>query len=319
MPALDPIKQGPQIFLEAARIIPKGTDNPLRDIKIFKKYLDELLRRSKGLIIVDFLDLACWDFVHSASIDERTGTVELVWRDHTGTPRKEIELSLFPADRYTLHFHFQSVLFVNINGCPIPLIQGYAQTKKDLRKQLCAGYDESDVCGDKLFSAHVYRRKGKEWDSIRCLTSPIISIALIPKGHFMDALDSKVLLYDQNAWQGIRAISRILSEVKGNLDSDAISEKGNSLRRIAEQLLKVECSFRGIEPKKEYEQLLLGDLFPLLKAHHKGQFEWGKIARLSNHLSHDSGRPKKQEELVQLIALILIYANTLQSEIVDSK
>ncbi|HAH06106.1 MAG TPA: hypothetical protein DCM05_06195 [Elusimicrobia bacterium] len=129
----------------------------------------------------------------------------------------------------------------------------------------------------------------------------------------MHALDSKVMLYGQNVWQAIGAISRVMNGVQNEIFGDEISEKGNTMRRVAEQLLKIECSFREIIPRKAYNQLLLKDLIALLKEHHNRIFNWGRIAQLTNHLSHDSGKPKIKEELIELIVLILDYANELRA------
>lgn len=113
------------------------------------------------------------------------------------------------------------------------------------------------------------------------------------------------------------------------LDTDELCEKANSIRRIFEFVLKIECCYhrhlnyeimfsddinsRDFIFKDSYSDIVLGDLINILKRIKTNEEKQilNKIIRLSNELSHDSGKKVTKEKVQDLFVTMVNYTADL--------
>ena len=69
----------PKIFQELSNLFEEDEITSLDDLDLF---LNELLTRTDGWVIVDFIDEANWDNLHSYEIDKSNRFLYLNWRDY---------------------------------------------------------------------------------------------------------------------------------------------------------------------------------------------------------------------------------------------
>src|SRR5438067_2512592 len=96
----------------------------------------------------------------------------------------------------------------------------------------------------------------------------MFSLAIVPKRSGLRSGDSKDLLYSHNFDVALRRLKTVVSALDNidSKDSDTVADKVNTVRRIMEFVLKVECCSRGLTLTKNYSQVLLGDLISALKS-----------------------------------------------------
>src|SRR5260221_10176148 len=85
---MDPIKEGKNIFRKLHEDIGK---DQITDINEFNKFLKNLLKETKGLIIVDFLDAGNWDSIENFEIDYKNNLVYLNWHDYRNKKKSKLE------------------------------------------------------------------------------------------------------------------------------------------------------------------------------------------------------------------------------------
>src|SRR5690606_22173716 len=119
-------------------------------------------------------------------------------------------------------------------------------------------------------------------------------------------------------------VEKSVIKVEGSLksidddDTDAICEKANTLRRSMENLLKIELCYRDITPSKNYSQMLIGDLWKLLKDFHSEEIKQiiSKFIQLSNELSHDSGISVDKTKCEFVAVIIKMYLKLFYDEVI---
>lgn len=306
----DPIREGTKIFLELASEFEGKIDDEKVD-----QFFQRLMTLTRGLVILDFLDSANWDMIQSFRFDRESKNLSLIWHDYEGQEESEEEKSLrklaFPGDSYELHIKLRSIEVIRGKSFCIFVLNGYATEDKELKKLYGGEADEFHFDNESFFSKGIYRKRGTDWRVIRAHHTPLYSIAILPKNCGMSALDSKKVLYLKNyeaCEERLRAVIDELDKVDTK-NEDAICEKANSIRRILENALKVECSFNDVMPKKGYSHLRLGDLVSLIKdGKDEAETKILNQAVISlNQLSHDSGHPVKKQEAQVVAVLVLCY------------
>lgn len=320
---MDPIKNGNEIFLNVAKSFSFEQTN---DISEAKKFLDLLLKETKGLVIVDFLDAGNWDRLDGVFVDEENKLLFLNWHDYRGKKEseheKEMRQIVFPANLYSCYLHFNELRIVKTKLFPLILFRGYAIKEKEIKKHLQLSNTEYEIeKKGNNFSTRIIRKKNEEWEIYDCLDTPIFSLIIIPKNIRFSSTDSKKILFSYNLYDALVRFERIEKEIKRiqEEDKDKICEMANTARRIFEYVLKVECCYRyrQFELKKDYSDLMLGDLIKLIKEFREEPiYELLKMITLqSNELSHDTGKPITLDKAKNMIRLAIIYTKLLESEI----
>lgn len=318
---MDPIKRGTEIFKTLAS---KFEKEETRDINVLQHFFNELLKATRGLVILDFLDTASWDSVKGFNIDNKQNHLYLYWHDYRNVKESDEEKMVrqmaFPADLKGLFMHFQSLKIVKMKKFSLFFLRGYALSDKEIKKYLAKDTQEFKILKDmNNFSKTVIRRINNKLEIYTCLHTPIYSLLILPKNAVGASNNSKQILYDCNLYECMDRLKKTLhaiSELKES-DFDKICEKSNTVRRVLENVFKIECCYREVPVKKSYSQLRLGDLIALIKRY-KDDTEkllLNKVAQWSNELSHDSGIPIEKNKAELLCLLSLIYTELLRTTI----
>lgn len=315
---MNPIKDGDIIFQKILKMLAnKEVSRSIDDLELL---LNGLMDDAKGKIIIDFMDSGNWDMIDGFSIDKKTKIVQIHWHDFRDKNNEEDMIRLvFPAELYSLLFHFQSIKIIASSSFPAFLIQGYALSDKEVRKYLSTNAEEFELEEKNNFSKNAYSKINGKWQAIKVLNTPIHSMLILPKNSGLDVSDSKEILFMFNLDECLRRLEAVKEEVErvDDYDIDQICEKANTLRRILENSLKIELCFRDITLNKGYSQLLLGDLIAKVKSFYDEKFQviFGRMVSLSNELSHDSGKPIHRAKVYLLYAMVLLYIEHLKSTI----
>jgi hypothetical protein len=298
-------------------------ERTIRDTADVETFLSRLLAATGGRVIIDFLDAANWDYFETYEFDPKTRYLTMVWRDYRRRERDRSIPTFFPADYYALFLKLQSIYVIGSGNIGIAMLNGYALTDKDLRKKWKGDSSEFDLRHDHFFESTIFRDCGEgSWDIIQCHTTPLYSVAILPKGIGASSWRSESLLYLHNVDLASAKLRRALLalEAASDDDIDLICEKMNTARRSVENvenLLKIECAYRELRPKQGYSNLTIGDVAGLLKRE-KSAEERKILSHIERHIhlySHDSGVPIVRGEAMLTAALCLAYSETLKSEI----
>ena len=319
---MDPITQGTKIFSKIHQEIGK---NSITDTREFEDFLKKLISQTKGLVIVDFLDANNWDYIKSFEIDHETKKVCINWHDYRKITESEenkyIRSMVFPGDVDGLTFDFQELRLIKVGDISIFSFRGYAVSSKEVGIIMSKDTTQFKVIEDSdNFSVEIVRKINNEWQTYRYLNTPIFSTLIIPKDLNINASVSKKILFAFNIENSIERINRVDFDLnEKDEEVDFICEKSNTLRRIMENILKIECCYRykQIRVKKSYSELLLGDLVGLIKKFRSEgeKVNLNSIVRLANELSHDSGKPVTKIKALQLVTLVKDYCEALDREI----
>ncbi len=295
-------------------------ERTIRETADVETFLTRLLDATGGRVIIDFLDAANWDYFEAYELDPKTRYLTLVWRDYRRGERDRSIPTFFPADYYALFLKLQSIYVVGSGNVGIAMLNGYALTDKDLKKKWQGDSSEFDLRHDHFFESTVFRDRGEgSWDVIQCHTTPLYSVAILPKGIGASSWRSESLLYLHNVDLVSSKLRRVFSalEAASADDIDLICEKMNTARRSVENLLKIECAYRELRPTQGYSNLTIGDVAGLIKRE-KSAEERKILSYIERHIhlySHDSGVPILRGEAMLTAALCLAYSEILKSEI----
>jgi hypothetical protein len=314
-----PIARSPEIFHE---IVQQYGQEPITGYDEIEALLSEFQSRLGGWIILDFLDMANWDKVEAFELDRKTGVLTLTWHDYRGVveseSEKEIREMVFPASVYACALQVNSIVPIAGKAIAVFLINGYAKTTKEIKKLYKTGADEITIMDNSFFEKRVLRRKSDNIEVIDFHCTPMFSLAIVPKQSGLGSHHSKNLLYSHNlrvALDRLEATVNALDSVNP-LDADGIAEKANTVRRIMEFVLKVECCLRDLTLKKSYSQVLLGDLIATIKPAKEDHISTllGHFAGMANEFSHDSGKPIELDKAKLLATLGLAYTSLIELE-----
>lgn len=302
----------------ADKIPPDGISNKA-DIRAF---FDELLKLTKGLVIVDFLDTANWDIIEKYELSD-DGLLDLTWHDYREKEEqpeeKEMRSFIFPGDRHALALYVDSIKPVAGPNIAIFLINSYSKTEKEIRALYSKDTDEFHYEDGSFFEKRVLRRKSGILEFIDFHCTPIYSLALIPKKTGITSYDSRFILYKFNCEQCLARLEKVSSALHalGLRDRDEISAGVVTARRVFEFVLKVECCYAGLEVTKGYSGMLLGDLITVVKRgkDEEARAELGRIAALANNFAHDTGKPVSKEAAFEVVDLITNYVRKLHTTI----
>ena len=338
MEKLDPIASGSKIFVNLFNEI--GVDEiTYSDSETLTATLNKLLSATEGWVIVDFLDCGNWDCFGSFSIDKESGLLFLNWHTYTG---KNDILSFVEGQGYkptisTLMLHFKDLKFERMKNFPFIALRGFAIKDKEAKNYFRKFDPEvKNVAHAKenFYSLYTLDR-GSYVEDCYCLCTPIYTILIIPKDTAAATVDSQKILFLYNYHNCSSRIQKIkyLIQKEKNDDEDSLCGRANSIRRIFEYALKIECCHQkqlnyelfwngdlpedALEFNNEYSDMLLGKLVSMLRVlkNEEEIIQLNKIVRLANELSHDSGKPVTRESAIQLSESTVEYIENLMSKI----
>ncbi len=316
------IKEGDKIFSEVANTVAWTETQSLEEAK---ELLENLRIETEGLVIVDFLDAGNWDCIEGIEADSENGFLKIHWRDYRDANEtvegKEMRMMAFPASLTSLLIKFKELRIVKTKNYPVFILRGYALKDKEIKTYLGKDSTEFKIFDNKdNFSKLAVRKIDTQFETYSCLNTPIFSMIIIPKNSGASAFSSKKALLSYNLTDSIIRLNKVKDELEKEdlVDEDTICEKANSVRRIFEYVLKVELCYRyrQLSVKKDYSDLMLGDLMNLVKPYREESINdfLRQITMWSNELSHESGKPIKREKALALVYMTILYTNLLKSE-----
>ena len=313
------LDDSPMIFREIAQ---KFGPDPITERRKLSEFFEELHARTEGLVILDFLDLANWDRIEAFEMDEKTGILTLTWHDYRSASEDPDEMEMrqmvFPAALYACALQVNSVVPIIGKRVALFFVNAYSKTEKEIRNLYKQGADEIKVMDSSFFEKRVVRKAAGNFEIIDFHCTPIFSLAIVPKRSGIGSHDSKEMLYSHNFRVGLERLNRVVA----SLDSlpaerhDEIAEKVNTVRRIMEFVLKVECCSRELDLSKNYSQVLLGDLIARVKPLKEPAMQavLGRLAEMANEFSHDSGKPIDHSKAKVVALLALAYTSLVELE-----
>ena len=328
---MDAIERGLEIFQELA----DKFHDTINDLDVADNFFAEFMNKTGGAVIIDFLDTDNWDYIYKYEIDRTNGLLKLFFRLPCEDPdEKMMRKMVFSFDYYGLVMKFHNVRFIRVkdNRCLGFVVNGYTFKDKDVKRYVKSdGWTERDYDNvSSFFSSAYLREQGGLYEYSRVLTTPITSFWIFPKMITLSAKDSEMLLYYYNIENLestlIRANKKLNDIINMHLPKDEedeeIKNEGNRVRRAAEALFKLMLCYyqdRCRIKKKNYNDLLLGDLTSPLKKHilnaADDEEKIGIIARIANDLSHDTGNPVDYADLTKLSKYIKNYIEEFKDRI----
>jgi hypothetical protein len=319
----DPVYESHKIFSDSIKNINWDKTTSLIEAADF---LNELVNKTTGLLIIDYLDSGNWDSLASVEKVDQKGYLILNWRDYRDTEEdrklKEIK-KFFPANLNSTIIKFKELRILKTKNYPVFLIRGFSIKDKEIRKYLSKNSKDFELTDNEdNFSKTFYREFDDHLEKFKILNTPIFSMLILPKNSSLNSFDSKSLLFDYNLNDCLKRIEKVENSLNNeNIDDeDFICEKANTIRRILENVLKIELCyrFRQVNVKKGYSDLKLGDLIKHLKPH-KEEYMLEYLTTMiiwSNELSHDSGIPIIRAKALLLSKYAHLYTNILINDII---
>lgn len=327
------IRNGSKIF---EKIFDEFGVNEITDLRLLDQFFERLFNETKGLVIVDFLDTGNWDCFQGYEIDYEAELLTLNWHKYdpstmagytsTSNDYKPILVSLM--------LHFKDLKIERPKNFPFITIRGYSIKEKEVLKYF--RNIDKNTKNSKLDRANFFNiyqvDKGLYIEDCYCYDTPIYSILIIPKDTANATnISSKILFlynYDNCKSRLLKAKHTLQNQT---LDEDELCEKANTIRRVFEFVLKIECCYhRELNDevfwsneideddflfKNSYSDIVLRDLLKILKIlkdEEKIKI-LNSIVVLSNELSHDSGKKVTQEKVLQLLENTLNYTDSLMN------
>lgn len=319
---MDALTEGDKIFTKVAESVDWTKTTSLIEAK---DLLTNLITETKGLVILDFLDSGNWDCIESIEANEDSGVLNLHWHDYREKEEsdedKEMRMLAFPAQLTSSLIKFKELRILKTKRFPVFLIRGYALKDKEIKALLVEGSSDYKLLDNKdNFSKLAVRKIDEHFETYTCFNTPIFSMIIIPKNCGVSAMSSKKALFSYNLNDSLARLDKVNKELdKEDLtDEDTICEKTNTVRRIFEYVLKVELCYRyrQVNVKKDYSNLLLGDLMKLVKPYREDSIQdlLTKITVWSNELSHESGKPITRVKASAVSYMTIMYTKLLESE-----
>lgn len=108
-----PIENGGDVFRSIAD---EWVGDLITDAADVARFFDLLMRRTGGLVILDFIDLASWDQIDGHAFDPDTRDLELYWHDFRAADdvggRSELDTMFFPASLYGLLIRLKEIRII---------------------------------------------------------------------------------------------------------------------------------------------------------------------------------------------------------------
>lgn len=314
---MDPIKSGNVIFKNLSN---KFGNKNITQLPEIEKFFSQLIEDTDGWVILDFLDTTNWDKIEAFNINKENGVLTLIWYNYREIKETDKEKELRKI--YSLGIAVKSIVPIAGEKSAVFLLNGFAKNEREIKKLYKLEGADFDLYDNGFFKKRVVRKVDNKWEVTDFHCTPIFSLAIIPKNSGLDSFDSKKLLYQYNVQEALKRIVLVIDSLDqvDPSDHDLICEKVNTARRVFELILKIECCYRDVKVKENYSQILLGPLLSYVKRSRDGEFGtmFGKMAKLLNEFSHDSGKEIVLGKSQVACMLVMVYAKLFQLEINSS-
>lgn len=270
----------------------------IKDSSKICRFLDELIRQKKGQLLLDFYSYYFYDeIIKVERIEVRI--FKLYWKD---ADVRQHDIEVFPC-----YFMYSLVKIDKVVLDKKVYIKANLLKKERVREILSLDRKISIVSdANNLFSEVKFRDDDGRYHDCIISDMPFYSMSISNKGSNFYKSEMYYLNMDELA----NRFDRINSKIE-NLDEDneeEIGEKGNSIRKILERILKIYIivkeyhNFENNKNENDYDRLTLGPLMMLL---HKNkdeicEFLCDDMRNISNKFWHDCGESPTLDELKKL-------------------
>lgn len=311
--------------------------NSINTTQDAERFFDEFMSLTGGQINIDFLDCDNEDRLKKVAFDHDKGLMVLYRRlPEADEDIRMVRKSVLPFDTYSILIRFHNVRFVRVKDgkCIAVVINGYTMNSKMVETYAKASgntilkFDEKSS----FFTSDMVVKNGDEYEFIRAANTPIVSFWIMPKvvniqpqhsqkclyGYNIDSLSQKL----EDVWDKLSDVVKTTND-KGRQE-EAMKMSGNQMRCLAEGLFKlVMCFYFQKHPFKErnreYNNRMLGDVVgPLKKYVYTTDLDderLGKMVRVANVLSHDSGLPVEISGLAELYISLKFYISDFKDRV----
>ncbi|MGO2076004.1 MAG: hypothetical protein ACTH3B_12740 [Pseudoalteromonas sp.] len=301
----------------------KFGDEKITDLSKISEFFSKLIEVTKSSVIVDFLDATSWDKIEAFDIDQISGVLTLIWHDYRQVDEshevEEVREMFFPASLYSLGIAIKSIVPITDNEITVFLINGFSKTKKEINSLYKVNGQDFKLYDSSFFEKRVVRKFNNKWEVVSFHCTPIYSLAIIPKNCGLSSFDSKKLLYKYNIQEALNRVTSVVDSLEQTsaAEHDLICEKVNTVRRILEYTLKVECCHSNIKIKEHYSKITLGPLFNYVKKIRGDKFKkaFGTMSELLNEFSHDTGKEINIDKAKAVSMLVMAYVKLLQLDV----
>lgn len=308
------------------------------DTRIAEQFFNDFMALTEGQVNTDFIDGNNFDHIEKVEFNHEQGLMIIYFK----VPEKDPEIRamrkmVFSYDTYSMAIKLDSIRFATSkekDACIGVLIRGVSDNQKYIKKKIKEGKDNNHYRDAKteFFSTEYLTLENGELTNTIGIDTPIIACWIIPKEFNISAYKSKIILYHINIKSLTDRLDRNLSDLHDKIrcapckeiKMEALQAAGNSIRNIGESLLKLKVNYyypRIKMSNSPYHSLLWGDLVNILNQNKLVKEEekefYGKFARKVNELSHASGIPAEEKDIIELSAQLRELLDSFRA-IVDS-
>ena len=327
------VKETLERGLENFQYLADTYEDTVNDIEAAEKFFEDFMLKTKGDVILDFIDADNWDCIRKVEVDKKNGLVWFYWQVPDKDPMVNYMRKMaFPFDYNGLCLKFDNVRFVRdkTKQCYGICVNGFTIREKNVKGFAKAGgWDIKGInAAESFFSTSIVREKEGMLQHWRFMTTPISSFWIIPRRIGIDAQDSEKLLYLIGTEKCDTYLRETLDGIKGleeyspDKQKRIIKTAGNEMRNVAENLFKLIHCFYQEEYQyevKNYDDIHLGELISSLKKTvYTSQFAeqlFPDIARVANDLSHDSGNPVSLPDFAKLSIALAYFIGDFKSRV----
>ncbi|MDE6623429.1 MAG: hypothetical protein K2K30_03460 [Alistipes sp.] len=308
------------------------------DTRIAEQFFNDFMALTEGQVNTDFIDGNYFDHIEKVEFNHEQGLMIIYFKMPEKDPvMRAMRKMVFSYDTYSMAIKLDSIRFAKTKGndaCIGVLIKGVSDNQKYIKKKIKEGKDNNHYRDAKteFFSTEYLTLENGELTNTIGIDTPIIACWIIPKEFNISAYKSKIILYHINIKSLTDRLDRNLSDLHEKIQCapckeikiEAIQAAGNSIRNIGESLLKLKVNYyypRIKMSNNPYHSLLLGSLVNILNQNKlvtKEEKEfYGNFARKVNELSHASGIPAEEKDIIELSVQLRELLDSFR-DIVDS-
>lgn len=289
-----------------------GKPEELYNKETINSFLQELVRKSEGLIVLDHYSLINFDSIERIEVNGRY--TNIVWRDFSDYYEKSKAEKLTEHDEiiwevfgYTtleyIMLDITKVKFIIVDAHLFILIQSNYVQQRNVRliiEKKGEVFNVSDRA-DRMFSEYWYwYGPAEDENKHKCIVSslPYYTCVLQPKERVTNGGLSRRIMLIASVKEAYHRLNCVEAKIDENdeHDFDGLFCQGNLIRRILEFALKYFCVVRNIpiEIEQKYAYISLGDLRKAVKEQISIP---SHLVNIANTFSHDSGHYAAKEEL----------------------
>lgn len=302
-----------QLFLDVWKEY--GEPDEVFDAIITYNILNDIVTKSKGLIVLDHYSQINFDEIIKVEYSEENKIFKLYWLDNNHYRMKHLNNELSEFDELCwsvsgcctyeyLAVDIDKIKFIKADTHIFILVQSNVVSERELKKRIVGNNELIDVTHNTndLYTRYTFWEGDKEnLVKVECIANglPYYVCVIQPKERIPHTGISKDLMLVSTFYEINKRLDKVGMLLNSNIsDKDELFSIGNTIRRILEYALKHFCVYLDIpmEIEQKYGYIELGDLRKKLKVTSHIQISQSMI-NMANELSHDSGKYYNAEEI----------------------